>query len=188
MVWVVRSRKLLVYLYIYFLLLVLWALLLTSPSHPPPTQLGIPAHLPQCWGTRDEFGLGAAVLQSKVEALGAKLKVVIRTLQRDGKEREREGRCKRLKKFLETNWGIVQVYQDPEFKDQPVWIQKSETFQPLKAILFHISGLISSCCATVVAAVTTLCNTHYNLGHKEPQVCFSSGFLTPKRFQETYII
>lgn len=71
--------------------------MLPSPPHRPPTQLGTPAHLPQCWGTRDEFGLGAAVLQSKVEALGAKLKVIIRTLRRDGKERERRSLQKVVK-------------------------------------------------------------------------------------------
>lgn len=48
------------------------------------------AHLPQRWRTLDELGVGATVLQSQMETLGAKLEVWLTALQR------RHNREKRL--------------------------------------------------------------------------------------------
>lgn len=53
-----------------------------APSaKPQPAPDPWRAHLPQRWRTLDELGVGAAVLQSQVEALGAKLKVIVGALQ-----------------------------------------------------------------------------------------------------------
>lgn len=52
------------------------------------------ADLPQCWWPRDELGIDAAVPQSQVKTLGAKLQVRLAALHK-GAETGREQRCLR---------------------------------------------------------------------------------------------
>lgn len=60
----------------------------TKSTIPKPKTDLWRAHLPQCWRTLEELGIGATVLQSQMETLSAKLKVWLTALQR-GHNREK---------------------------------------------------------------------------------------------------